>query len=248
MSSRLTSAVLAVVLLAFGVVLWRQQQAIDRLASAVAGGGAVNAPVAAPPAERPGRTPPLSTGNVVVPLDGVPIRGQQGARVVVMEYSDFECPFCGRYVRDTLPRIDRDYVDTGRVQYAFRQFPLESLHPHAMGAAIVAACAAPRGQFWAMHDWLFAHQQTLEMPSLMAAAAGLGLGDASYSSCVEAREPAAMIQRTRAEAVRVGFTGTPGFLVGTLGADGQLHATRRLYGAVPYSLFQSAIDDVLAGK
>jgi len=249
MNSKWLVALLVVVVIGFGAVLWHQQQTIDRLASAGAVVPAAGVQSALPTETAELKTTPaLSNVDFTVSVGDAPSRGSATTPVVLMEFSDFQCPFCARYVRDTLPRLMQEYVDSGKVRYVFRQFPLEGLHPNAMGAALVASCGAKRGKFWELHDQLFAHQSALDMPSLMTAASELGLSDPAFKSCVENKEPAADIQRTREEAVGVGFTGTPGFLVGIVGADGRLHATRRLYGANPYSLFQSAIDDVLAQK
>lgn len=246
MNSRVLIGVLVVVLAGFGVVLWRQQQVIDRLSAP--SGEAVQSAVPQTTAELPKPTPALSNVDFTVTLGDAPSRGNDKARAVFLEYSDFQCPYCARYVRDSLPKILQEYVDTGKVRYVFKQFPLEGIHPNAMGAAIVASCAAKRGKFWEIHDEFFANQNALDMPSLMSAAGRFGLSDPAFTTCVEGQEPSSAIQAGREEAVAVGFTGTPGFLVGTVGPDGMVHATRRLYGANPYSLFQSAINDVLAGK
>jgi protein-disulfide isomerase len=245
MNSRLLLAVLFVIVLGFGWVLWRQQQVIDRLSTAPAG---VQSAVPTPEVNAPKPTPALSNVDFSVSIADEPSRGNAKANVVFVEYSDFQCPYCARFVRDTLPRINQDYVDSGKIRYVFKQFPLEGLHPNAMGAAIVASCAAQRGKFWELHDQFFANQNALDAASLMATAAQSGLSDPAFKSCVEDKAPAPSIQAAREEAVRFGFTGTPGFLVGTMGADGRVHALRRLYGANPYSLFQSAIDDMLAVK
>jgi protein-disulfide isomerase len=246
MNSRLLAVVLVVVLAGFGWILWRQQQVIDRLSSGAAVPGQAQSLV--PAANIPKPTPALSAVDFTVSIAGAPIRGSEAARVVLVEFSDFQCPYCGRYVRDTLPRLNQDYVDSGKIRYAFRQFPLEGIHPNALNAAIVSSCATPRHQFWELHDQFFANQGALELPSLMSMAERAGLSDAAFKSCVETQAPLATIKGDQSEAVRVGFSGTPGFLVGTVDASGQVHAVRRLYGANPYSLFQSAIDDVLAGR
>ena len=243
-SSRLIVASFVVVLAVFGVVLWRQQQVINTL-TAGAGG-------AAPPGPNVGDigkiTPALSNVTFDVAVAGAPSQGSSATNVVFLEFSDFQCPYCGRYQRDTYPRIVNDYVKTGKVRYVFRQLPLEGLHPNAMNAAVLPSCAAAQGKFWEVHDRLFAHQDQLEMPVLFTHATGLGMNEQTLRTCFDQREPSSEIAVARGDAVRAGFTGTPGFLVGTVGADGVLHAIRRLYGAQPYSLFQSAIDDVLAGK
>jgi protein-disulfide isomerase len=253
MNSRLVSVLLVVVVVAGGMIVWRQQRVIDEWprgrtvpASATTPAGAPAAPVETIDLGTP--TPPLSSVENDVSFAGAPVRGRADARVVFVEYSDFQCPFCGRFQRETYPRLVRDYVDTGKVRYVFQQLPLESLHPNAMGAAIFATCSAAQGQFWPVHDRLFANQTALGAPLLMAYADGLGMDMAALARCVASDAPKAAINASRTDAIAAGFMGTPGFLVGTETPAGVLHAVRRVYGAAPYSLFQSAIEDVLAGK
>lgn len=246
MNSRWLSAVLVVVLAGFGVVLWRQQQLIDKLSAP--GAGVQTAIPSANNIEMPKPTPALSNVDFRVPIGGAPSRGSNATDVVFIEYSDFQCPYCARYVRDVLPRLQQEYIDTGKARYVFKQFPLEGIHPNAMGAAVVSSCAVAPGKFWELHDAFFENQNALDPPSLMGTAARLGLSDPAFKACVEQQSPLALINNSRQEAVAAGFTGTPGFLVGRVGGDGVVHATRRLYGANPYSLFQSALNDVLAEK
>jgi protein-disulfide isomerase len=244
-STRWLGAALVIVLAGFGLVVWRQQQVINSMSAGAAG---VQTPLPDQTADIGKITPALSNVTFDVTIAGAPAQGAAGTNAVFLEFSDFQCPFCARYERDVYPRILREYVQTGKVRYVFRQLPLESLHPDAMSAAIVASCAAAQGKFWEVRERLFAHQDQLALPAVLEYTKGLGMDDAGLQACVSQQQPTAEIAASRSDAVRAGFTGTPGFLVGTAGADGVLHAVRRLYGAQPYSLFQSAIDDVLAGK
>ena len=135
------------VLLGIGLVfgLWQQQQILSQLEKLQAGGAAAPTdPAAAIAAAQPKRTPALSNVSFDFAVAGAPSRGKADAPAVYMEFSDFECPFCGRYVKETLPRLIADYVDTGKMRYIFRQFPLESLHPNALNAAYAGTCAADR--------------------------------------------------------------------------------------------------------
>jgi protein-disulfide isomerase len=120
-------------------------------------------------------SPARDVEDVVFDLAGRPAKGASGARVILIEFSDFECPYCGRHFRQTLPRIDREYVQTGKVRYVFRHFPLESLHKEAFKAAEAALCAGDQQKFWEMHDRLFAHQDALATGKLPGHAAALGL-------------------------------------------------------------------------
>ena len=231
------------------VMLWRQEQLLTTLQRGQAGAVAPQQQGGLQPAQQaPKPIPALSTVAFDFSIAGSPSRGNGSASVVLLEFSDFQCPFCGRYVRDTYPKIAADYIDSGKLRYVFRQFPLESIHPNALNSAIAGTCAANQGKFWEMHDRLFANQTNLELPALLTYGMGLGLNESKFSTCVNGRETAGMVQADRADAVRGGLTGTPGFFIGKVGPDGQFHAVRRISGAQPYSVFQSAIDDVLAGK
>jgi len=226
--------------------LWQQQQIITLLSRT---GGASGTPqAAAAPAAAPKAPPAIATVSLDVAVAGFPSRGSSAAQVVVLEFSDFQCPFCGRYVRDTYPRLANDYVDSGKVRYVFRHFPLENIHPNAKNAALAAGCAGNQGKFWEMHDRLFANQQALDLPSLLTYGGALGLNDGKYRTCVTGQETARALDADKADALRAEFTGTPAFLIGRMSGDGKLHAVRRMLGAQPYSVFQSALEEVLAGK
>lgn len=249
MNPRVTTGLALAVLAAFGVVLYRQQQTINDLTQRAATSPKPEAPAAQFDASRlPKALPALSAIDAQISLAGVPIRGQASSQVVLLEFSDFQCPYCGRYVRDTLPKIDQAYIQSGKIRYAFRQFPLESIHRNARNAAVAALCANDEGKFWELHDRLYANQQALELTSLALYGAGLGLDEGRYAACVRDGRHNDVVTADRQAAITLGFTGTPAFVVGRIGPDGQLRAVRRISGAQPYSVFQSAIEDVLAGR
>jgi protein-disulfide isomerase len=116
-----------------------------------------------------------------VSLDGAQVKGLKTAPVAVIEYSDFQCPYCGRFARDTFPAIDKAYI---AVLFAFRQFPLESIHPHALPAAEAAECAATQGQFWKRHDLTFADQSHLDDAAIEARAKSGGLDGRQFHTCL----------------------------------------------------------------
>ena len=237
-----------VIVLLLGVGVWQQQQVIGELAAMRASGGARTPPTAvAAPAQQP-KPSALSTVSLDFDIKSAAIRGQSTGDVVFLEFSDFQCPFCKRYIDEVYPRIAADYVDTGKIRYVFRHFPLESLHPNAKNAALAASCAQRDGKFWQMHDRLFSNQQALELPALLTYGAIVGANDSKYRACLSGQATQAQVQDDSDVALRAQLTGTPGFFVGRMGADGKLHAVRRVIGAQPFSVFQAAIDEVLAGK
>ncbi|HVH29872.1 MAG TPA: DsbA family protein [Vicinamibacterales bacterium] len=150
---------------------------------------------------------PLRTELVTA---GHPSRGPEGAPVTIVEFSDFECPFCGALF-PTIKSLEKSYPDTVRVVY--RQFPLTTIHPYAMKAAEASLCAHEQGRFWQMHDSLFGFQQDLTVASLKLRAMELGLNVEAFGSCLDSGRQAARIKQDMAEGARAGVSGTPTLFV-----------------------------------
>jgi protein-disulfide isomerase len=119
------------------------------------------------------RAPAAPPQNVVLDLSGKPSQGEATAKLTLIEFSDFQCPFCGRHDRDTAPQIDKEYVTTGKLRHVFLDFPLESIHKVAFKAAEAANCAGEQGKYWEMHHRLFENQNKLEALTHHAEAIGL---------------------------------------------------------------------------
>jgi protein-disulfide isomerase len=174
-----------------------------------------------------------------------PFKGSGTARVALIEFSDYQCPFCGRYVKETLPQIRSDYVETGKVKYVFRDLPL-SFHKQAFKAAEAAHCAGEQGRFWEMHDLLYANQTALAPEQLSAHAKSLGLDETKFQQCLDSGKFAADINKDIADAGAVGISGTPTFLVGIVDpGDGRVKVVKKLVGAKPYAEFKAAVDGLL---
>ncbi len=145
------------------------------------------------------------------------------------------------------PRLVRDYVDSGKLRYVFKNYPIEQLHPGAFKAHVAAACAGDQGKYWQMHDRLFSHQDGFAMDRLVADARRAGLDLAAFRTCMAGTSHDAVIHQDIDEAVRGGVTGTPVFVVGLTSEDGTAVTPRRvIVGAQPYQAFKEAIDAVLA--
>jgi protein-disulfide isomerase len=189
----------------------------------------------------------------VLPRDPIsianePFMGDRAAKVAVIEYSDFQCPFCGRYAKDTFPQIASDYVDTGKVKYVFHDLPLD-FHKYAFKAAEAAHCAGEQGKFWEMHGVLFQNQAALAPEQLGTYAKNLGLREAAFQQCLDSGKFAAEIKDDISEAGKVGISGTPTFLVGIVQpADGRVKVVKKLVGAKAYSEFKAALDSVLTAQ
>jgi len=151
---------------------------------------------------------------MTVSLGTLPPLGIDTAPITLVEFSDFECPFCGQFARDIMPTIESEYVKTGKVQLFFRNYPLRGSHPFALSAAQGATCADGQGRFWAMHDALFRSQSHLGRADLLQIGDSIGLDRPTFASCLQS-EIQSGIRRDMEEADRLGIDGTPTFLVGS---------------------------------
>jgi protein-disulfide isomerase len=180
-----------------------------------------------------------------VDLSRLPSRGDPAAPLVLVEYSDYQCPFCARHARETAPLIDREYVQAGRVRHVFVDLPLERAHPLALKAAEAAACAGEQKRFWEMHDRLFASQDRLE--PWVAHAEALSLGGPAFEECLASGRHAAAIRRGVAEAARLSIATTPYFLIGRSERGGtSVRVVTTLPGARPFAAFKEVLDGLLA--
>jgi protein-disulfide isomerase len=203
------------------------------IAKPAPGTGAVRTAGPARPPEPPLPTTPIS-------LAGAHVLGQKTAKVALDMYSDFQCPYCGRFARETLPALEEQYVRPGKVLLVFRNYPLP-MHPFAEKAAEAAECAGDQGQFWPFHDALFANQAALDVPSLQQRAGDLHLDLQAFAACLQG-SAASRVQADKSGGGALGVSATPTFLVGTLLGDETMKAMRRLSGAQPLAEFQALLD------
>jgi len=184
-------------------------------------------------------------------VDGYPFRGNPDAPLTVVEYTDYACPFCEAYFRQTLPSLLEKYVRTGQVKFVVRDFPLASLHPTAPKGAMAVACVAEEGatRFWQMHDAIYqAQQQWSRLPDpspfLAELAKKAGANMKAYEECMASGRNDARVQQSVAAAQAQGFSGTPSFQF-VRHASGK---TFTLVGAQPMDVFASWMDTLLAGN
>lgn len=184
----------------------------------------------APDPERPGYT-----------MAGDQFRGDLDAPVVIIEYSDFQCPFCGRHVSETQPTLDEQFVETGQVRWVFKHFPL-NIHPQAPAAGAAAECAADQDMFWEMHELLFEDVQEWSIsdptPVFIELADQLSLDVAAFESCINGEDAMARVESDFAEG-RPYVQGTPTFIV-MVGEQGRI-----IPGALPVDSFVEALNSVL---
>jgi len=192
-----------------------------------------------------GKKPPLE--DVFVNVSGGPSLGQADAKVTIVEFTDFQCPFCSAYARETLGRIVTDYVKTGKARYVVRNFPLEQAHPLARKAAEAALCALEQGKYWELHDRFFADQRKLAISDILQHADAIGANIDELRSCLEGGGHAAEIAGDLAEGRDLGVLGTPTFFVGSIdpGNKSRMRAVRSISGNVPYRAFEKVIAEVL---
>lgn len=181
---------------------------------------------------------------VKVSADDDPMIGDKSAKVTVIEFSDFQCPFCRRYWTQTLPLIKKNYIDTGKVKYVFRDYPL-SFHPAAMPYALAAECADEQGKFWEFHDKIFEKQNEqgagtidyIGADAVKKIAADLGLDIEKFNSCFDSEKYKNEVQKDLADGSAAGVSGAPSFFIGN-----DKKGYKILVGAQPYSAFQAVIE------
>jgi protein-disulfide isomerase len=194
-------------------------------------------------------SPPASSddGRVVhMRLDGMEYTlGHADAPVTMVEFTDYQCPYCRRFEAETWPRLKHEYVDTGKVRFIVRDLPLP-FHVNARQAAEAAHCAGEQGHFWPMHDVLLAGTTGLDLASLVQQAQGMGLDVGRFRDCVTTNKYDAAIARNVATARALGLRGTPGFVLGRM-THGELEGIR-FFGALPYDNFANVINALLAAR
>lgn len=196
------------------------------------------------PVPQQAQQPPAPLVDTLAVADAA-TRGNAAAKLTIIEFSDFECPFCARYVRDTYKQIQKEYVDTGKVRYVFRHFPLAQIHPNATRAAEASECARVQGKFWEYHDRLFANPRALAIADLNRYGTELGLNMPAFEQCL-AGQTAAKVRKDLSEAAQAGMAGTPTFFIGTSTPDGKVKVLKKMVGALPYDAFKAAFDELLA--
>jgi protein-disulfide isomerase len=165
-------------------------------------------------------------------------QGESGATVTIIEYSDYQCPYCVRFHEQVYPQIIEQYVKTGKVKFSFKHFPF--LSNESRLAAVAAECAANQGHFWEYHKVLFTERSTAgqlpaEKSRLIELASTLKLDQAAFSACVNEDQTTSQVEADAAEGTRLGVRGTPSFLIND----------KLLVGAQPIGAFQKAIDEAL---
>jgi len=189
-----------------------------------------------------GANRPAAPRTAKVSIEGKPAMGAEDAPVTVVEFADYQCPFCLRFTRDTFPTLKQKYIDTGKVRWVALNLPLP-FHKDARKAAQAALCAGEQGKFWEMREILFRHPQQLGMAFLPQHAKTLSLDIPAFMSCLQSNRHFTEIDRDAKDAGSVRLTGTPSFIIGHTASKeitGEV-----VVGARPLKVFETAITKAL---
>ncbi len=195
-------------------------------------------PTAAAPQTAPNvPNQPAPGTKVDVKIGHLPVLGDKNAKVEVVEFSDFQCPFCKQWADQTKDQLFKNYVDTGKIKFSYRQYPIEQLHPNAQKASEASECANDQDKFWDYHDLLFKEQSSwanLPDPTSQFStyATQLGLNKGNFDTCMNSGKFKDIVSKDLQEGGTAGVNGTPTFFINGVS----------LVGAQPYDSFKAAID------
>lgn len=185
---------------------------------------------------------PASAQPRFIGIDDDPQLGNADAKVTIIEFGDYQCPLCRAFWRETLPRIKKEYVETGRVRIVFRDFPIQDIHPEATVTAMAAECAEDQGKFWEFHDKVFREQDRrgrdvvrYKVADVKRWATDVGLEAAAFNECLDSERHKAEVQKDYKDGADIGMNGTPVFFING----------RALVGAHPFATFQKIIEEEL---
>jgi len=179
---------------------------------------------------------PAGPAHAKINLEGAEMLGSKAAPLTIVEFTDYQCPFCQRFHMTVFGDLRKEYIDTGKVRFYSRDLPLDSIHPNAHRAAEAARCAADQHQFWTLRAEMGEHPDKLDLDSLLADAKGLKMDVPQFRTCVESKKYKDAIDGDLLEAMRIGADGTPAFVIGKStaeGVDGEL-----MVGAQPLIEFE----------
>jgi protein-disulfide isomerase len=167
--------------------------------------------------------------------------GSAQATIGIVEFSDYQCPYCRSFHDQIYPRLKKEYVDTGIVQFIHKDLPLKSIHPQALPAALAASCAGAQQRFWPMHEALYANNGRLAPTLYPQLGRELGLDEAKFTACLGDVSRERVIMRDVVEARGLGITGTPSFVIGKIQGD-VLTVVRLAKGAASFEDFAQEIE------
>lgn len=216
--------VLVAFTLLVGIVNAYQNFSIRNDLSAITGNAIANVP----------QNNNLPQPNAQVSTDDDAVLGSATAPITIIEFSDYQCPFCGRFYNDAFKKINEQYIKTGKAKLVYRDFPLE-FHQFAQKAAEASECAHEQGKFWEYNEKLFENQQSLDIDSLKRYAQDLSLDSGKFNSCLDSGKMANEVKKDANDGAKAGVSGTPTFFVNGV----------QLVGAQPFEAFEQIITQQL---
>jgi len=188
---------------------------------------------------------PPKPENLTVKGDAIYVLGKSDAPLTLVEFTDYQCPFCGRFETTTFPEIKKNYIDTGKVRFILRDLPLD-FHPFALKAAQSVHCAGDQGKYWEMKELVFKNQNKIDVDSLAGYAKDLSLNGDAFKSCMADGKHLKEIGDEAKYAASLGISGTPTFVLGK--AVGDSVEGRVIVGAQPLAAFEAAINEMLGKR
>ncbi len=177
----------------------------------------------------------------IADLSGVSMLGARTAPITIVEFTDYQCPYCQHFHMTTFAELKKAYIDTGKVRFYSKDLPLD-FHPNAMRAAMAARCGAEQGKFWELRDTMGANPNSLDMEHIVGFAGDLKLDTARLRTCIDSGKYKDPVQSDVLEAMKIGANGTPTFVVGKSvgnGVDGEL-----MVGAMPFQMFDARLKEL----
>lgn len=241
------SILLAAVIVGYAMISAASSIGTGLSAITISGSGTNTIPIAPTPTAGLGDNLPAPIVNMSdIIQNAAASTGSDDAPIILVEYSDYQCPFCRAWYNDSKSKLQTEFIDTGKVKLVYKDFPL-SFHPMAQPYAEAARCAGDQQKYWEMHDKIFIEQnkkgqgtiQDYTNDNIKTWAQELGLDSASFNSCLDTGKYSQAVQANFQEGSQIGVTGTPAFFIGKADGTGQL-----IVGAQPYSVFQQAINSL----
>jgi len=195
----------------------------------------------------PAVAPPINVKDVEFEIGDNPVLGNGSAKLILVEFTDYQCAFCGRHVRETFPQILQEYVDKGILSYTVIDHPL-AMHQYAEKAAQASHCATDQGKFWEIHKLMMSQQDSLNDPSSYARSLGLNIPD--FENCLATEKYRERVHGNIALSRSLGITGVPGFVIGLVDSQnpGLVKGISLIRGALPFSNFQKEIEAAIAAN
>jgi protein-disulfide isomerase len=222
MTNRIIIALLVITALLQGVILYKGYRGTSNTT---------------PAAQAPVRD---ASKGAMVDLDGLTIEGQENAKIILIEFSDYQCPFCQRHATSTAKQLHEQFVSTGKIRHAFVNNPLP-IHPQAKLLATASICAGQQKSYWSMSERLFRDTPT-SGDSVVAVAKALNMDLSIFQSCLNGPEPE-QLKKDMKMAEALDLASTPSFAVGRIDAAKKVHVEKIIVGAQPFQIFEKVINE-----